>query len=439
MNHINNRRAYTTLAFASTLTLLGACSSSNDNDEDTGLSPIAQAPTPAFCETGIPPDTQTPDAAASGDGATSYSYVFTRGPMRESAQIERISLTDGNVVDGTYPATDSDHRLATDGTSIFQIGRFDIDNLTKFDAIDTSAAQYQLSLLTDEPSTTNPQSLVFVNNDFAYLTRRSSDSLLVLDPSPEPLTTEALIMGEISLAAYNRPGDEGAVDFGDMTDAILVGDKLFVLLENLDGFAPVETGYLAVIDVCTNMEIETGQGVGELQGIQLDVANPVSLHYNEATGLLYVAGRGNSFGNEAVTTDAYSGGVQSIDPDTFETALLIDDGTEADNNGFYTNLVVIDDTLGYAITFDGFDEDFNLISNLRSLNLETGEVSEPIDGTAGQILTTIALGPDNHLWVGIQDDNPGFIRVNLEDGVPAQERVRTTLIPDDVLFLEVDR
>ncbi len=438
MKNVNiNRRTCTTLAVASSLSLLAACSSSEDNM--VGMSSPMQAPTPDFCNADTPPDAQAPDTPLSGDDTISYGYVFTRGPSFESGQIERISLTDGNVVDGMYPATKSDHGLATDGASVFQIGRFEIDTLTSFSPVDTSIVQYELSLLTPGASTTNPQSLVPVDDNFAYLTRRGSDSLLVVDPSPELLTTEALIRGEISLAAYNR-GSGPTLDLPDMTDAVLVDDMLFVLLENLDGFDPVERGYVAVFDVCTNLEIPTGQGESPLQGIQLQTVNPVSLQYNETTGLLYVAGRGDAFANPPEPgVDPYTGGVESIDPSTFETQLLIDDGTAADNNGFYLEVLVLNSTLGYAIMFDGFDTDFNSLVSLRTFNPETAEVSEPIPGTEGLSLTTLALGPDNHVWVGIQDNAPGFIRIDVATGIPAQERVRTNLIPADVLFLEVDR
>lgn len=428
-------RTYKSIALLSTLAILSACSSSNDDDAPS-VDPII----PPVQDNGTPPvsPNPAPNPPLANSDSISYGYVFTRGPSFGAGQIERISLTDGNVIDGTYPATTSDHRLATDGASVFQIGRFNTDNLTKFDPVDTSGADYQLSLIGPGASTTNPQALAFVNDNLAYLTRRSSDSLLILDPTPEPQTTEGLITGEISLAAYNR-GSGDTLDLPDMTDAIVVDDRLFVLLENLDGFAPVETGYLAVFDTRTGLEIQTDQGVFPLQGIQLDVTNPLALHYNETTGLIYVAGRGNAFSNPDAPGNPYTGGIESIDPLTFQTRLVVDDGTEQDNNGFYTDALVINNDLGYAITLDGFDADFNSINNLRTFNPTTGEVSEPIAGTEGLSLTTLAEGPDSHLWVGIQDSSSGFIRIDLATGMPAQERVVTNLIPADILFLEVDR
>lgn len=423
---------FTPLVLASSLLVLTACSS---NDDDEIVSSDTNTADTTDTENSNTENTNPPFASSE---SIDYGYVFTRGPNFESGQIERISLTDGNIVDGTYTATGSDHAVATDGESVYQIGRFTIDNLTKFSATDTSVTEYQISVLGDEPLTSNPQALAFVDDNLAYLTRRNSDTILIIDPTPEEATPESLITGEITLASYNQGSGE-TLDFPDMTSAVIVDDKLFVLLENLDGFAPVNRGYLAVISTSTNLEIDTGEGEFPRQGIELQTVNPTALHYNDSTGLLYVAGRGNSFGNTTVTGDPYTGGIESIDPTTYQTTLLLDDGTQDDNNGFFTDAVVISNTLGYAITLDGFTPDFRSISNLRSFNPTTGEISEPIQGTAGQNLTNLAVGLDNHLWVGIQADTSGFIRIDLETGEPAAEIVATNLIPSSLVFINVER
>ena len=430
------------LLLASAIVLLSACSSNDDDDTDIDNPDETTTATETATET----ETETETSQEGTEGANpplgsnesiSYGFAFTRGPMFESGQIERISLTDGNTIDGTYPATTSDHFVATDGENLYQIGRFEIDNLTRFSPSDTSLVDYQLSVLGDVEGTSNPQDLAFANLDLAYLTRRSTDSLLILDPSPEELTSESLITGEISLAAYNRVIDD-TTDLPDMTGAVIVDDKLFVLMENLDGFAPINTGFVAVFDTRTNLEINTETGQFPLLGISLQTVNPTGLQYNETTGLLYVVGRGNAFRNETVPGDAFTGGIESIDPVTYQTNLLVDDGSEENNNGFFADAVVINESLGYVITLDGFDENFSAINNLRTFNPGTGVVAGPVEGTTGLSLTDLAVGPDNHLWVGVQDDVPGFIRVDLATGIPDAERVVTSLIPADLVFIEVE-
>ena len=393
---------------------LGACSSSDDGDTQNSAS---NGNSTSFIST---------------DETISYGFASTHNSITDSARIVRISLTDGNIVDGQYPDIESLIAAFTDDDSLYQIGRSN-DTLTKFSASDTSIFDYQISVSDLQVANSDPRSIAFVNSDLAYLTRFSSDSVLIIDPTPAQLTSESLITGEIDLAVYNR-GNGESLDLPDMTDAVVVDDKLFVLLENLDNGSPALPGYVAVIDTRTGLEISTGQGVVPLQGIELQSVNPASLQYNEDSGLLYVVGRGNNTGDESVSGDAYSGGIELIDPLTYQTRLAVDDGTAGANNGFFVDAVVINETLGYVVTQEGDNAEGVDVNNVRSFNTQTGAISEPVAGTDQLSITSIALGPDNHVWVGVQDDTPGFLRINIDTGEIADERVATQLIPDDIVF-----
>ena len=410
----------TTAALVTTALLLSACGS-RDSDDEPEANP-QQAGTPGSPSIGG--ETRTVD----------YGFAFTRTPDFTSGQIERISLTDGNIVNGTYPSTESNYVLASNGNDLFQLGRFNIDTLTSYSPTDTSAVNYQVLLRADEAETTSAAGIAFVDEDLAYVTQRSSDKILIIDPTPEQPTRESVILGEISIAEYNL-GPDDALDYPDMTDAVVVDNKLFVLLENLTGFTPVNRAYIVVIDTVTGLEIPTGMGQFPLDGIELQSVNPGSLQYNEESGQLYVIGRGYYYADDAVTTETYTGGVESIDPVTYQSNLLIDDGTTDNNNGYFFEGVVVNENLGYLISLEGEN---NTVNNLRSFNPSTGELSDPIPGTEGQSLTTLAVGPDNHLWVGIQSDTPGYMRINLESGEVVSERVATTLIPSDTVFITVE-
>ena len=407
------------LIMATCIASLGACSSSDDSDTQDGTS------------NGNPSD------IISTDDTISFGFASTRNANTGTARIERISLTDGNILDGQFPDIESEIAIITDGNSLYQIGRSN-ETLSNFSASDTSFFVYQISVSEDQTVNSDPRSLAFVNDDLAYLTRNSSDSLLIIDPTPEELTSDSLITGEIDLAIYNR-GTGDSLDLPDMTDALVVDDKLFVLLENLDNGSPALPGYVAVIDTRTGFQISTGRGVLPLQGIQLQSVNPASLQYNEDTGLLYVVGRGNNLGDESVPGDAYTGGIELIDPITFETRLAIDDGTADNNNGFFIDAVVISESLGYVVTQEGINAEGAAINTVRTFDTVTGEVSEPVDGTDQLSISSITIGPDNHVWVAIQDDTPGFLRINIDTGEVADERVATQLIPDDIVFIEVEQ
>jgi len=216
-----------------------------------------------------------------------------------------------------------------------------------------------------------------------------------------------------------------------MSDALIVGDRLFILMERLSVFIPDKTGYVAVFDINDDTEIETGQGTDSLKGIALETVNPTALQYNEQTGEIYVVGRGNFFESEAITSDFHSGGLETIDPETFENQLLIDDGTDEENEGgYFVDALVVSPSRGYLITYASFG-----VSTLRSFNPTTGLLDEEAVGDlVGQDLTTMAVAPDGKIWVGVGGSTPGFFVVDPLDNSVAAEQVSTELVPLNVVF-----
>lgn len=395
--------AKTTLTLAGTLTL-AACSSSS--------TPIVEEETPS-----------------TNVDTISYAFAAVRSSDYQSGRIDRISLTDGNTIDGSYPATLSDIAVTTDDTNVYQIGRYGIDSLTRYDAVDTSIVDYQVSVNDDSPGSANPQSLAFLNDTKAYLTRRGSTELWVVDPDNN--TDGAFKIGGIDLSAYDT-------DLPNMTDALIVGDYLFVIVERLNelpsGFQiPDKSAYLVVIDTTTDMEIQTNQGDGDLLGIELSVRNPTALQYNADTNEIYVVGRGNYYEDANITDDFHSGGIETIDPITFETQLLIDDGTDQVNQGYFVDAEVINASLGYLLTYQSFG-----VTTLRTFNPTLGVISnEPVGGLQEVDITVLAQGPDNHLWVGVSGEGNGFLRIDLATGAVAEGRVDTELVPIGLTFINV--
>lgn len=419
-----------TLALA--LILVSGCSS---DGSDEPMTPIDGGDGPANEQ----PDGNDP-ILGSPDAEQSFAFVSTRARDYTSGQIVRISLGDGNTITGSYPATGSDIDVDTDGDNVYQIGRFNIDSVTRFDPLDTSTFDYQLSVNDDETSLANPQDLVFIDETKGYLTRRGSDKMWVIDPEPDnsPASVDDFLISEIDLSAYD-------IDLPNMTDALIVDDKLFVLMERLielpsGNQAPDKPGYLAVFDTRTDTEITTEQSGNNLNGIRLLTRNPTHLQYNESTGQIYVIGRGNFFENTEISGDFHTGGVEVIDPVTYEHTLLLDDGTDADNNGYFLDGVIINETLGYLITADYNPAVFGPDNTqLRPFNPSTGELLAPVANLidATESLALLEIGPDNHLWVGIDSIAPGFARIDLQNGEIAPERVATSLVPNGIAFLSI--
>ncbi|MBX2879094.1 MAG: hypothetical protein KTR32_04130 [Granulosicoccus sp.] len=431
--------------------VVAGCSSSDDDTQPTDtLGDGTESPSETdnggmngagsedMDDPGASEDTDDDPALGSSDAEQSLAFVSTRAIDFTSGQLVRISLTEGNIVTGEYPGTGSDIDVDTDGENVYQIGRFNIDSVTRFDPIDTSLVDYQISVNGDDTNLANPQDLAFIDQTKGYLTRRGSSNLWIIDPEPDntPATTEDFRIGEIDLSAYD-------IDLPNMTDALIVDDKLFVLLERLselpDGNQIADKpGYVAVFDTRTDTEIDTGQGSDALMGIQLLVNNPTDLQYNEATGQIYVIGRGNYFENPTVPGDYYSGGVETIDPQTYQHSLLLDDGSADDNDGYFLNGLIINLSLGYLITADYNAETFSFENmQLRAFDPSTGSMLDAVANLANssESLTLLAAGPDNHLWIGIAGDNPGFERINLDTGNIADERVATSLVPSGISFV----
>ncbi len=400
-----------TSVLATVILTLAACSSDDDNDNDID--------TLDDTDVTVPDDT---DISLAGQ----FAFVSTRSADYASGRVDRISLADGFTVNGNYPAALSDISVTTDGTSPYQIGRFQIDSVTRYDTQDTSIVDYQYSVKSDEALTPNPQSIAFSSENKAYLTRRSSNLLWIIDP--EAATEADFKLDEIDLGAYD-------IDLPNMTDAIIVDDKLFVLLERLQELPsaqiPDKVGYLAVYNTITDTEIDTGMGSDGLLGVELLVTNPTSLQYNEATGQIYVVGRGNYYEDANITTDYHSGGVQSVNPTTYAQSLLLDDGTDTDNQGYFVEAEIINADLGYLLTYQSFG-----VSTLRTFNPTSGKLSESVFPELQDVdITTIAQGSDEHLWIGINDDTPGFYRLDLATGELLADRIATELVPTKVVFI----
>jgi len=79
----------------------------------------------------------------------------------------------------------------------------------------------------DAMATSNPQSLIFASDSKAYIPRFQSTKMWVVNPA----TTDesGFKLGTVDLSAY--VDDDG---LPEMTQGVVVGDKLFLLVQRLD-------------------------------------------------------------------------------------------------------------------------------------------------------------------------------------------------------------
>jgi len=374
--------------------------------------------------------------------STAGTYAFAAVGSGGSGQIERISFGDGFTIDATYPAADSsDISADTDGTAIYQIGRFQLDSLTKFNATDTSKVDFNFSTNSDtEALPSNPYDVVFLSETKAYVLRYGSPFVWIVNPSAT--LEEDFKIGEIDLSVYD-PDLEDMDLSPNPTNGVIVGDKLYILLQRLSTFSPIKSGYVAVIDTNTDTEIDTGKGEADsLMGIPLGSLNPEGMQVDPATGDVLVTGRGNIYvefnGLPADSTPPrYSGGVFAINPTTYDINQIVSDGGNDNNNGFIERTVIATATKGYVTLYAEEPTAEGVSRNtLHSFNPMTGEIGEPVAGITDTV-ANLALGPNGNVWIGVKSDStPGFVRLNPADDSIVEPFIQTSVNPLNVVFIE---
>ena len=348
-------------------------------------------------------------ATASSDYQTSDIAVF--GTDAE------YNLT---VIEGGFATTElTDIGISTFGNELYREGRYQSDNLTKYSLSSdlTPDLDWQYSVLDEGDSSANPYSLTFKSSGQAYMTRYDSADLWIIDPSVSSSGLADFRLGEIDLSAYAT----GSGGVPRMNNALLVDDKLYVLMERLDSdYNAFEQSYLAVINTDTyteiDTEIDTTPGdTDDLNGIELPVRNASNLSYHDGT--IYISGRGHtSYG--ASDAAKYSGGIATVSTTDYTTALLIDDGDgTAHHYGQFQRVEVVNADHGYFVGREGWGND--TLYHFSPSNPDSITAVSGLSGINISAIEAIALSdPEARytslLYVGVQAgsaDETGRIKV----------------------------
>ena len=392
---------------------LSACSSSDDDSTDLDGEDTASGAI-ATCEAAN--TAETADATV----APYFAFASTRAADFSSGFYERLSVGDSIELSGCSASIDSsDNAADTDGSDFYGIGRFNQDNITRYD-IESFEADYQYSVVGGDGVSSNPYDIAFVSDSKAYVARYGTGEVWVINPSATSL--EEFFISEIDLSAYDADGAT------EMSQVVVVDDKLFVLMQRLQNFDASLNGYIAVVDTNTDTEIATGQGSDGLNGIELSMSNGMTMFFNDTTNDLVVSSTGDPFGS-----GDFSGGVMLVDTTDYTSEVLIDDDTLGE---YVSKAIIASPEKGYILSFDIADA-FG-VNSLRTFNPTTGVVDmDPIETFNTLDISSLDIGPDGYVWAGIVDTvAPGFERINPEDDSVVGERIRTELIPVSVVFIE---
>lgn len=334
--------------------------------------------------------------------------------------------------------TTSDITVASYGRYFYLICRYGTNTVAKFD-IDSPYGDdciWQYSTEGDETNS-NPYDMIFVSSEKAYLIRYGSTKAWIVNPSAE--SEEEFKTGELDLSAYGEDGATESDSDPEMAGGVIADGKLFIIMQRLKGYDPTDLkAYVAVFDIETDEEINTGKGEGELKGIPLDIKDPLAIQYLEENDTLYVQGPGTFYPDYYPDCEG-TGGIVSIDPETYEVEMVLDDG-EADDMpyGAISGMAIVSSTKGYFVGYDGYDYSTYLsITTLYSFDPSadspTGtEISGLVDKSIAGMESGIYTDKNGMLWVCNQTDAQVEILDPSTDTI--EESVYTSLNPLKVVF-----
>jgi hypothetical protein len=345
-------------------------------------------------------------------------------------------IGDRSARQGLLPQAESNFTISTYENNLYHIGKNKIDTISRYDTTQSaSSSEWTYGANHDDEGSANTYTLVQQNATNGYLIRYGSAFVLQVDPSA--ILEENFVKAKIDLSAYTFPGSK----YPRMVDAVITDNKLFVAMQRLDGWA-TEQAYIAVIDLDTNTEIDTGNQQDGLKGIPLNATNTFTLV--EHNGQLYAAGRGGY--------NSDTGGLDKIDASTYAVTPLINensfpklidfsDDENSKNDSYYhvTDVAVVSDQLAYAAL--NIEIGYATIeTKLVMINPTTKELtllSQP-DAINGKEISDINIDANDRLWLGIANaDAPGILVMDTDTNTISGDFIPLDMPAKRIEFLTV--
>ena len=365
-----------------------------------------------------------------------YGVVTTADSTgsESSGNISIISLEDFSTANSVIPTGGSpDTSISTNGSSIYLIQRLpqsSITNITpEFPEIESGATPTLEDVNTVEFTVgkefsveegSNPHKLVVKDDNTAYVIRYGTDKIWIVNPSAQNSTDYKV--DEIDLSDY--AGTDG---IAEATDAVLIENKLYVLIQNLDrdnSWTP-GTAYIAIFNTIDNSEIETNTISTSPKGIALKTTNPSKMDFLSTNNTIYVSSVGPYYPQD------FTGGIEGINATNYTTQIIVDDGdVNTHPYGQINNVAILNSTRGYFVGYSAWKD-----TAVYSFNPATGEVDtmpliENID------ISDIEVGPLGNLWVTNRDES-GITIFNTVDNTVSKALIDTDNVPNDIEFISL--
>jgi hypothetical protein len=335
------------------------------------------------------------------------------------------------TVENDLLPTISDTMVAAYENYFYRIERFQADNITKFDIAAPDTPVYQYSVLdSGETGSANPHAMIFLNDQKAYVLRYGKTKAWIVNPSAA--SEDKFKIGELDLSGY-----ADADGIPEMDKGIIVDGILYITLQRVDrdnGFIPANTAYVALFDTTTDTEIATGVANSDgVKGIALPIKNPGAIQYLSANDTIYLQGVGDYGSSWSGRDPEYSGGIITIDPSSYATALLVDDGDAGDHPyGNISGMAIVSAEKGYFVGYAGWGD-----NTLYGFSPTTGTVSGPANADlTGKNIAGMQSGTyadkNSMLWICNQTD--AEVAVLNTAGDTIDEKISTNLNPTMVAF-----
>ena len=328
------------------------------------------------------------------------------------------------------PTAISDLIVRSYGEYFYRIERYKSDSVAKFHISAPATPIWQYSTLNSpDQVSNNPHDMIFLSQSKAYMPMYGTNGVWIVNPGA---TTEAEFRtGTVDLTVY---ADSDGI--AEIHEGVIIGGKMFLVIQRLDrnsSWWPVNTSYVAVIDTATDTEIDTGMGTNEgLLGIPLPVKSPNVITYQPELNKLFISCAGR-YPSGDPTGYEYTGGVVVLDPETYETTVLIEDG-DADNHpyGAIGSVEIVSPTKGYFVGYAGYND-----TSVFPFNPTTGEVADSIPSLNNKSVTVTTSGgikvdKNGLAWVTNRTDFQMYIISTSDEST--NEIIDTNLTPLSTTF-----
>ena len=363
----------------------------------------------------------------------SMALVQTIAADFSSSQVAYLDYAAQTVDDGFYAKTQSDYTISVYLNNVFHIGRFFIDTISKYIVLNASTEIWSYSTQDDLDSTTrNPYTLVSLSEEKAYLIRYGSDKIWIVNPQATDF--DSFKTGEIDLASYVPENNTAGTP--SPSAAVINDGKLFVVMQRLDdAFSTSNTVYLAVFDTTTDSEIETNaDNTDSVMGIPLLGLNPLEHSVRAFEDKVYITTR-DSY--SAISVDQSL--IEEVDSNDYSLRTVLSANGITDNTTkFIQSTAIVSADKGYFYANETFFGPYREESTLYQFNPSTGEIS---DDTVLDIETNsigfIDIDAAGFLWVSVKEDAaPGVEIIDTDTNSQLINRLETQLNPGVIRFIE---